>query len=55
MAPTGNDPHWMASPTLRRGNALSSEPSLQELWDLPDVEPELAMLAVQLGWQLGYS
>lgn len=55
MAPTGNDPHWMASPALRRGSAPSSEPSLQELWDLPGVEPELAMLSVQLGWQLGYS
>jgi len=55
MAPTGNDPHWIASPALRRGRAPALEPSLRELWDLPGVEPELATLVMQLGWQLGYS
>jgi hypothetical protein len=56
MAPTGNNPHWMTSPALRRRTGLpASEPSLQELWHLPDVEPELAMLVLQLGWHLGYS
>jgi hypothetical protein len=46
----------MTSPALRRRTGLpASEPSLQELWHLPDVEPELAMLVLQLGWHLGYS
>ena len=54
-ASSGNDPHWMASPALRRGISSVSSPSLKDLWDLPDVEPELVILAVQLGWELGYS
>ena len=55
MAPTGNDLHWMETPALRRGSAPASEPSLHQLWDLPGIEPELAMMAMQLSRQLGYS
>ena len=55
MAPTGNDPHWMASPALRRRTSPAVEPSLGDLWALPDVEPDLALAALQLGWELGYT
>jgi hypothetical protein len=30
------------------------EPSLRDLWDLPDVEPWLVLAAVELGLELGY-
>ena len=58
LAPSGNDPHWMASPTLRRrprrGEAEPVQPAVSQLWDEPELPPELVMHAVQLAWELGY-
>ena len=58
LAPSGNDPHWMASPTLRRrpmrGEAEPVQPAVSQLWDEPELLPELVMHAVQLAWELGY-
>ncbi len=54
QAPTGNDPNWMTAPALRRGASDLPQPSLQDLHDLADVPVDLVMLALQLGWQLGY-
>ena len=57
-ARTGNDPNWMAEPALRRRSTLSEagavRPALSQLWDQADLQPELVMQAVQIGWQLGY-
>lgn len=59
LAPSGNDPHWMASPALRRlpmrGEAERGQPTVNQLWDDPALPPELVMHAVQLAWDLGYS
>jgi hypothetical protein len=54
LAPAGNDPNWMAEPSLRRRSTPPLEPSLRDLWDLPDVEPWLVLAAVELGLELGY-
>ncbi|MCX5943977.1 MAG: sulfotransferase [Cyanobacteria bacterium] len=58
LAPSGNDPHWLASPALRRRPVVadpeSVQPLLGNLWDRADLQPELVFQAVQLGWQLGY-
>jgi hypothetical protein len=55
QAPTGNDPNWMTSPELRRGASGCTQPSLQDLHDLVGVPVDLVMLAMQMGWQLGYT
>jgi len=58
LAPTGNDPHWMASPALRRRSVVAKpgdmQPALGQLWDHADHQPELVISMIQLGWQLGY-
>lgn len=57
-APTGNDPSWMAAPALRRRPAVSEagevRPVLSQLWEQADLQPELVMHAIQLGWQFDY-
>ena len=55
LAPTGNDPNWMQSPVLRCSVNADPPPALMQLWDLDDVPAELVMVALQLGWELGYS
>lgn len=58
LAPSGNDPHWMASPTLRRSpmrrEAEPGQPAVSQLWDEPELPPELVMRAVHLARELGY-
>lgn len=58
LATTGNDPHWLASPALRRQPAVAGpegvQPLLGKLWGRDDLLPELVSQAVQLGWKLGY-
>ena len=54
LAPTGNDPNWMRSPVLRR-RVSATPPPLRQLWDLDDVPADLVMVALHLGWKLGYS
>lgn len=51
-APSGNDPHWMSAPALRRQDT-PAPPSLWDLWDLEEIQPELALAAIQLGFELG--
>lgn len=59
LAPSGNDPHWMAAPALRRRPAMAeaeaAPPTLGHLWDQTELQPDLVLQAVQLGWQLGYA
>jgi hypothetical protein len=49
-APTGNAPHWMAAPALRRRDMPALELSLWDLWDLTDVQPELAWQQFSSDW-----
>lgn len=58
LAPWGNDPHWMAAPALRRRPAVAEpgplQPTLGQLWDRAELQPDLVLQAIQLGGQLGY-
>ena len=37
-----------------RGEAEPVQPAVSQLWDEPELLPELVMHAVQLAWELGY-
>jgi len=54
-----NDPHWMAAPALRRRPAMAeaeaAPPTLGHLWDQAELQPDLVLQALELGWQLGYA
>ena len=56
LAPSGNDPHWMASPALRRLPDEGAIPkvTLDQLWNESELPPELVMHTMQLAWELGY-
>jgi len=52
-APSGNDPHWMHAPALRRQPWVPLPP-LSELWLLEDLEPQLVLRVMSLAEQFGY-
>ena len=35
--------------------AEAAPPTLGQLWDQTELQPDLVLQAVQLGWQLGYA
>lgn len=52
-APSGNDPHWMEQPALRRQPAAAFPP-LSELWRIEGLEPQLVLRTLLLAEQFGY-
>jgi hypothetical protein len=51
-APSGNDPHWMHAPALRRQPWVPLPP-LSELWLVEDLEPQLVPRIMSLPEQFG--
>ena len=52
-APSGNDPHWMHAPALRRRPWVPLPP-LSKLWLVEDLEPQLVLRIMSLAEQFGY-
>jgi hypothetical protein len=52
-APSGNDPHWMHAPALRR-QPLVPLPRLRELWLVEGLDPQLVLSTMSLAEQFGY-
>ena len=55
LAPTGNDPHWLESPALRRSLGCDAGLALARLWEVEELDPMLVFQAMALSERLGYT